>query len=130
QQYQVALVGFYNLENIFDTINEPDVEDEEFTPGGSYHYTSKVYLDKLDKLSQLISELGTDESPDGVAILGVAEVENRSVLEDLVHTSKLKSRNLQVAHIDGHDERGVDVGMLYNPKYFTVKSMESLHVPT
>lgn len=128
--YQVALIGFYNLENIFDTINQMDVEDEEFTPDGSNHYTSAVYFDKLEKLSQVISEIGTDDSPDGIAILGVAEAENKSVLEDLVKTPKLKSRNYQVAHIDGHDERGVDVGMLYNPKYFTIKKMESLHVPT
>ena len=129
-QYQVALIGFYNLENIFDTINQLDVEDEEFTPDGGNHYTSEVYLDKLEKLSQVISEMGTDDSPEGIAILGVAEVENSSVLEDLVSQLKLKNRNYKVAHIDGRDERGVDVGMLYNPKYFTVKKMESLHVPT
>lgn len=129
-RYQVALVGFYNLENIFDTINQIDVEDEEFTPGGKNHYTAEVYRDKLEKLAQVIADMGTDDSPDGIAVLGVAEAENGSVLEDLTHTEKLKNRNYQVAHIDGHDERGVDVGMLYNPKYFTVKKMESLHVPT
>lgn len=128
--FQVALIGFYNLENIFDTINQVDVEDEEFTPDGGNHYNSKVYLDKLEKLSQVISEMGTDHSPDGIAILGVAEVENASVLEDLVKTEKLKGRGYKVAHIDGKDERGVDVGMLYNPKYFTVKTMESIYVPT
>lgn len=129
-QYQVALIGFYNLENIFDTINQIDVEDEEFTPDGGNHYTSLVYLDKLEKLSQVISEMGTDDSPEGIAILGVAEVENEDVLVDLVNQPKLKNRNYKIVHIDGKDERGIDVGLLYNPKYFTVKKAESLHVPT
>lgn len=74
--------------------------------------------------------MGTDDSPDGIAILGVAEVENADVLIDLVNHPKLKNSNYKVVHIDGKDERGIDVGLLYNPKYFTVENAESLHVPT
>jgi len=129
-KYHVGLIGFYNLENLFDTVNQEDVEDEEFTAEGSNHYTDEVYRDKLGKLSQVISEMGTDDSPDGVALLGVAEIENRNVLEDLVKMPALQERNYQIAHIDGKDERGIDVGLLYNPKHFTLKNAASLYVPT
>lgn len=129
QNYRVAVIGFYNLENIFDTIDDPKTNDEEFTPSGSLGYNSAIYKDKLGKLSQVLSELGTDASPDGVAILGVAEVENRKVLEDLVAQPKLKNRNYRIVHYNSPDVRGVDVGLLYNPKYFKIIGSKSLLVP-
>src|SRR6186997_1172366 len=87
-QYKVGIVGFYNLENLFDTINQPDVNDDEFTPTGANLYTPAVYLDKLGKLSDVLSDIGTDVSPDGLSIFGVAEVENLSVLQDLASQPK------------------------------------------
>lgn len=129
QQYKVGLIGFYNLENLFDTINQPDVNDEDFTPLGANKYTGAVYKDKLSKLEQVISEMGKEQSPDGISVLGVAEIENRSVLEDLVSMPKLKNKHYQIVHYDSKDARGVDVGLLYNPKYFKVKNSESLLVP-
>lgn len=129
KQYKVGLVGFYNLENLFDTINQPDVNDEEFTPTGSNLYTPAVYKDKLNKLSEVISQIGIDITPDGLSIIGVAEIENESVLIDLCNNPKLKSRNYKVVHHDSPDLRGVDVGLLYNPKYFKPGGSESLHVP-
>jgi predicted extracellular nuclease len=69
-------------------------------------------------MAKVISQLGTELSPDGVAMLGVAEIENRKVLEDLVAQPELKSRKYQIVHYDSPDERGVDVGLLYQPKYF------------
>lgn len=127
QTYKVGLIGFYNVENLFDTIDTPDVLDTEFTPGGIKGYTPAVYAEKLQNLSRVISELGTELSPDGVALLGVAEIENRKVLEDLVVQPALAKRNYQIVHYDSPDRRGVDVGLLYNPKYFTVT--ESRAVP-
>lgn len=128
KQYNVGVVAFYNLENLFDTLNDPDKNDEDFTPTGAYGYTAKVYHDKLGKLSQVLSELGTQSSPDGFAFCGVAEVENRKVLEDLVAQPLLKNRNLRIVHYSSPDERGIDVGLLYNPKYFKVRHSESLFV--
>lgn len=128
KKYKVAIVGFYNLENFYDTINQPDVDDDEFTPTGQKNYTGKVYLDKVSHLSDVISQMGTDYSPDGVAILGCAEIENESVLQDLTHSEKLKNRNLKIVHYDSPDERGIDVAMLYNPKYFTPQFSEPLNV--
>ncbi len=119
QEYIVSVIGFYNVENLFDTINDPKINDVEFTPEGSNKWNSKKYFEKLDNLSQVIEQLGVQEyTPDGVAVLGLSEVENRRVLEDLAKTERLKSRNYQIVHYDGPDGRGVDVAFFYNPKYF------------
>ena len=126
--YKVGLIGFYNLENLFDTINDPAINDEEFLPDGSYHYTGKVYLDKLDNLADVISKIGTDISPDGLSMIGHAEIENKSVLIDLFNHPLLKSRNYKFVHYDSPDKRGIDVSLTYNPKYFTPISSQSLTV--
>ncbi len=122
QQYQIGLVGFYNFENLFDTLDAPNVADEEFTPNGPKHYGTELYTDKIGKLAQVVSELGVDLSPDGVAVLGVAEIENRTVLEDFVRHPGVADRNYQIVHYDSPDRRGIDVALLYNPKYFTLTS--------
>ena len=127
--YKVAIVSFYNLENLFDTIDDPKINDEEFLTSGKKNYTGEIYLDKLNHLSEVISQIGTDRSPDGVAILGVAEVENEGVLINLTSTEKLKGRNYKIVHYDSPDFRGIDVGLLYNPKYFTPTYSEPLFVP-
>lgn len=117
--FKPAVIGFYNLENFYDTINNPTVNDEEFLPNSERHYNTRVYFDKVGRLSQVISEIGTNINPDGFALLGVAEIENDTVLTDLVNSKNLKNRNLKFVHYNSPDVRGVDVGLLYNPKYFT-----------
>ena len=129
KQYSIGIVGFYNLENLFDTINQPEVNDEEFTPDGTNLYTGKVYLDKLSKLEEVLSQIGTDLTPDGLSVFGVAEIENESVLKDLAQQPKLKNRNYQMVHYDSPDERGIDVALMYNPKYFKVLGSQALNVP-
>jgi hypothetical protein len=125
-KYSVASIGFYNLENLFDTINNVELENsEEFTPEGINKWTSKRYHEKLKNMAFVISEIATDITPDGLAILGVSEIENRGVLEDLVKEDAIKKRNYQVVHYDSPDERGVDVGLLYQPKYFKVTNSRS-----
>ena len=120
QQYKVAVVGFYNLENLFDTINNPLINDEEFLPGGIKNYNSQIYRNKIGNLATVISQIGTEMNPDGAALLGVSEIENDTVLKDLTAHELLKNRNYNVVHYDSRDARGVDVGLLYKPKYFTV----------
>ena len=126
--YKVGLIGFYNLENLFDTINDPAINDEEFLPDGSYHYTGKVYLDKLDHLADVLSKIGTDLTPDGLSMIGNAEIENENVLIDLVNHPLIKNRNYKIVHYNSPDLRGIDVCLLYNPKYFTPISSQSLTV--
>ena len=128
KEYLVAGIGFYNLENLFDTLIDPDpnkILQEDFTPKGKKAWTSEHYQEKLVNMAKVISEIGTEITPDGIAILGVSEVENKSVLEDLVKSESIKKRGYKVVHYDSPDRRGIDVGLLYNPKYFKVTSSKN-----
>lgn len=117
--FKPSLIGFYNLENFYDTVNNPIVDDEEFLPNSERHYNSRIFLDKVERLSTVISQIGTDVNPDGLALMGVAEIENDTVLHILTQSKLLKSRNLKIIHYDSPDKRGIDVALIYNPKYFT-----------
>lgn len=120
KQFRVACIGFYNVENLFDTIDSPEVNDFEFTPEGPSRWNSARYFDKLSKLARVISEIGTELTPDGPAVLGLSEVENMSVLEDLVNQESIRNRNYQIVHYDSRERRGIDVALIYQPKYFKV----------
>lgn len=121
---QAAGIAFYNLENLFDTIpNNPLGRDLEYTPDGQNQWDSRKYYNKLHNLAEAISSLTTKLTPKGPAIIGVSEIENRTVLEDLVSQPELREWNLQICHHDSPDKRGVDVGLLYNPRYFKVENV-------
>jgi hypothetical protein len=126
--YKVAIIAFYNLENLYDTVDNPIKSDEEFLPSGAKSYNTAIYQDKLTRLATVLSQMGSDISPDGPAILGVAEIENDTVLNDLVNHPLLKKRGYKIVHYDSKDARGVDVGLLYNPKYFAVEASDKLFV--
>ncbi len=129
--YKLVVVAFYNMENYYDTINNPAVNDDEFTPEGERHYTSEVYKTKTERLATVISKIGTDIKPgtaDGPALLGVAEIENDTVLNDLTHNHLLSARNYQFVHYDSKDARGIDVALIYNPKYFKVEESRAIAV--
>ena len=119
-----VLVAFYNCENFFDTEHNPAKEDEDFTPQGKYHYTQRIYEQKLHNIATVIQSMGTE----GPAIIGLAEVENSNVLNDLTHQPELQHANYKYAWFDGPDPRGINVALLYNPQYFTLLSSEPLHV--
>jgi len=126
KHYELTGVGFYNLENLFDTDNDPKIRDDEYTPEGKNKWTKDKYAEKLFNMAHVISLISKEETNDnGVSVLGVCEVENRKVLEDLVQQPALKARNLQIAHIDSPDKRGIDVGLLYNPKDFKMLNTKS-----
>lgn len=125
KQYVPALVGFYNIENLYDTIDSPDTDDSEFLPTGSKQWNGERYWRKLDRNARVIAEMGKDLHPQGMAILGLCEVENRTVVEDLVKTTALKDRNYQVVHEDSPDRRGVDVALIHNPELFKVYNHRS-----
>lgn len=127
--YQIVSIAFYNFENLYDTIDDPNKNDEEFLPTGDKKYTGKVYKDKLSKLSEVIAKLGIEQTPDGPAIIGTAEIENIEVLKDLAKQPAIASRNYQPILIDGPDLRGNDPALLYNPKYFTPIKTTNLFVP-
>jgi hypothetical protein len=120
EAHKVVCVGFYNFENLFDTLDTPGKRDGDFTPKGNLLYNSRVYQEKLGNLSQVVGEMGTELTPDGPALLGIAEIENRAVLEDFVQQPSIAKRNYQIEHYESLDKRGIDVALLYNPKYFEV----------
>ncbi|MFT5601436.1 MAG: hypothetical protein ACI9N1_001680 [Flavobacteriales bacterium] len=128
KETEVACVAFYNLENLFDTLVDPNPDlilQEDFTPKGQKHWNSPKYKEKMGNMSKVISEIGTEMTPDGPAILGVCEIENKKVLEDLVKEESIKNRDYQIVHYDSPDKRGIDVGFLYQPKYFKLESSKS-----
>lgn len=120
KQYMVAGVAFYNLENLFDTINTNGSYDLEFSPQGAKKWDGTKYWSKINNMAYAISKMTTATTPMGPAIIGVSEIENASVLRDLVKADPIKKWMLQVVHHDSPDRRGVDVALLYNPRYFRV----------
>lgn len=119
KKYKISAIGFYNLENLFDIKDSDDTNDSEFTPSGSKQWTKDKYKEKLSNIAKVVNDLGKENTKDGVAILGVAEVENRTVLEDLVKQKQIRRKNYQIIHQDSPDRRGIDVALIYQKELFT-----------
>lgn len=113
-------IAFYNQENLFDTIHDAGKNDYDFLPDGSYHWNKMKYEHKLANMSKALCDLGTDKLPYGASIIGLSEVENSRVLDDLLAQPCMKERGYKYIHIEGPDKRGVDCALLYNPKAFAV----------
>ena len=122
KKYKLYSVGFYNLENLFDTIHDKGKNDYEFLPDGANKWGTLKYTNKLKNMATVLNELGTDVLPVGMAAVGVSEIENSRVLSDLVNHEILAPRGWDFIHIEGPDRRGVDCALLYNPKLFKPKS--------
>lgn len=113
-------IGFYNLENLFHPESTDEKRDKEFSPTGNKAWTMEKYKKKLANMAYAIDQIA--KKYNGVVILGVSEIGNRKVLEDLIQTGELASKDLEIVHYDSPDRRGVDVGLLYNPKVYKVTS--------
>ncbi len=127
KKYKIRTVAFYNLENLFDTINDVTKNDEASPIMEMKGDRSRVYWDKIDKLATVISQIGKDKTNTSPAIIGVSEVENRKVLEDLVNSKKLKSKRYGIIHYESPDKRGIDVALLYQQRYFKPVHHESFN---
>lgn len=126
KSYEVQTIAFYNLENLFDIDRDTEIHDESFTPSGSMGWTQQKYENKLVNMSSILPKIGTNEhvqSPP--AIIGVCEVENRRVLEDLVNMESLKPYNYKIVHIDSPDERGIDTALLYRENLFELEDAKT-----
>ncbi len=128
QKVKVGIVAFYNLENLYDTQHNTLVDDLSFTAEGEKHYNKALYQNKLFHLATVIKGIGESVSTDGAALIGVVEIENDTVLKDLVRHPLLRKRDYQVIHYNSKDKRGIDVALLYNPTYFKALESESIHV--
>ena len=119
------VVGFYNLENLFDIYDDPVKNDAEFLPEGKNKWTEAKYQKKLQNMAKVIRSM-KEENGAWHALLGVSEIENRLVLEDLVMEPQIAEANYQIIHYDGPDRRGVDVALLYKPEVFKYLDSESI----
>ena len=117
-------IAFYNVENLFDTEDDPFTSDDEFTPNGEKRWTEKRYHKKLKNIAKVASALDSSLP----MLFGVCEVENLRVLEDLVQEPKLQKANYGIVHFDSPDTRGIDVALMYKKDYFEVLETESLEV--
>lgn len=118
-------VAFYNLENLFDTKNNPQTLDDDFTPYGKNKWNKERYENKLYKLSKTVSEIGSDTTKKVPSIVGFAEVENKSVVEDLITSKYLKEHDYDFVHYDSPDERGIDTALIYRKEDFEVLASEA-----
>jgi predicted extracellular nuclease len=125
QKEEKLIVSFYNVENLFDTIDQPDVLDEEFTPESEKKWNTEKYSKKIEDIAKVLSSIDNKELP---SIIGLAEIENRTVLEDLINTKYLQKANYGIVHQDSPDIRGIDVAILYRKDKVKVLDHEAIPV--
>ena len=102
---------FYNVENYFDTKEDTLLTYNEFTPEGERHWTYTRYSQKRAKLFKLMMAIGEWNQ---ITLLAFAEIENEFVLNDLIENTPLKNEGYEVIHYESKDDRGIDVGLIYN----------------
>jgi endonuclease/exonuclease/phosphatase family metal-dependent hydrolase len=121
-----ALIAFYNVENLFDTNDDPKIDDADFLPKGKLKWTQQRYSVKLNNIAKVILAIGDGNGPE---IIGLCEVENRRVLEDLTHKTILVKQQYGIQHYDSPDGRGIDVALLYKLNAFLVLESKSFVAP-
>lgn len=126
KKFAVHTIAFYNVENLYDTVNDPHVNDDEFLSQGLQSWTAAKYANKLSNLATVIAGLGTAENPNCPTILGLAEIENRMVVQDLLNQPQLAGKDYGIIHFDSPDRRGIDVALLYQKKHFKPTSYKNI----
>ena len=124
RSYSLYGIGFYNLENLFDTCHDEGKNDYQYLPDGPNRWNGMKYRHKLRNMARVLAEMGTDKTPQGCAVIGVSEVENATCLADLCRQEPLSKRGYKFCHVEGPDKRGVDCALLYNPKLFQVSNVK------
>ncbi len=118
KKFKLHTVAFYNLENLFDTINDPEKNDEASPMMELNTNRSNIYNKKVHNMARVLSDIGRDTSNNSPAIIGVSEIENVEVLEDVVNDPLLLSKDYGIIHYDSPDRRGIDVGLIYQKRLF------------
>jgi len=121
-------VAFYNLENLYDFYDDSKTNDNDFLPISIKRWTPKRYDNKLRKLSFTIASIGEKETGKHPTLVGLAEVENAKVLNDLINYKHLETCNYGFVHYDSLDERGIDVALLYDKNAFVVTHSEVFRI--
>ncbi len=119
KQYTQHTIAFYNVENLFDTINNPKKNDDEFTPESIKRWNTEKYNDKVENIAKAIRMIGADEKNTFTpTIIGLCEVENRQVIEDVIYSKYLKDLGYEIIHFESPDSRGIDVALVYQKQHF------------
>jgi len=118
QKENVFSIAFYNIDNLFDIYDDPDTFDDDYTPKGEKKWTYRRYKNKLNKIGEVLCDIGLEHSKTPPIFVGLAELENQEVLLDLLETKHLAPYKYDYVHYDSPDERGIDVGFIYQKKYF------------
>jgi hypothetical protein len=125
KKFKIHTVAFYNLENLFDTINDPNKLDEYSPMMELKTGRGSVYRKKISNMASVLADIGKDVSKHSPSIIGICEVENKAVLEDLANDSLLVDKDYGIVHYNSTDVRGIDVGLLYKKNAFTPISTSS-----
>ena len=116
--FKVHTIAFYNVENLFDTINDTTKFDERSPMMELKTARQEIYKKKVQNMADVISKIGAKTSNNSPAVIGICEVENRGVIEDLANDPALASKNYGIVHYDSPDERGIDVALMYQKALF------------
>lgn len=119
KEYKIITIAFYNVENLFDYEDDPITFDDDRTPEGKDNWTQEIYEAKVRNTAKVIADIGQDLTGTSPAIIGLCEIENRRVLEDLANDPTLLNNDYGIVHFDSPDRRGIDVALLYKKKLFT-----------
>lgn len=125
KQFKIRTIAFYNVENLFDTENDTLIFDDDRTPEGKDNWTSERYKKKISSIAKVLSEIGSEVTNTSPDIIGLCEVENIKVVEDLVNHHFLRDKHYQIVHLDSPDERGIDVALLYKKSVFLPTTFDS-----
>ena len=125
----ILFVAQYNVENLFDTIDDPNVQDEDYLPSSKLKWTNERYQTKLNHLAKVISSMNDGQGPD---VLTLCEVENKGVIEDLIGNKLLKKLNYGIVHHESPDGRGIDVAMIYKKSMLKIEddTMFAIKIPS
>ncbi len=123
--YNIKTIAFYNVENLFDTVNDSLTFDDDRTPEGKDSWTIQRYRYKLDQISKVILEIGNETTGNSPDIVGLCEIENKQVVEDLINSTNLSAKDYGIVHFDSPDERGIDVALLYKKSIFIPDAFKS-----
>lgn len=121
-EYSIHTIAFYNTENLFDVFVDEKTNDRDFLPLSPKNWTKQRYERKISKLGSVICKIGHDSNSKPPVLIGLAEVENAKVLQDLIDSEDLKNHNYGFVHFDSLDERGIDVALLFNRDDFRVEN--------
>ena len=125
KEYKIKTIAFYNLENLFDTIDNPDKKDEYSPILQMKSGKEEAYIQKIENAAKVISEIGKEITKKSLSIIGVCEIENSDVLDDLLKNKHLKNEGYNYVHVDSPDWRGIDVALIYKEADFSVSDYKT-----